>query len=59
MRAMLVSFAAYHLWLDPRQFGPHLARQFTDYEDTLQPAANAVRVTGLTPCESKPCQTIL
>ena len=32
MRAMLVSFAAYHLWLDWRQFGPHLARQFTDYE---------------------------
>ena len=29
---MLVSFAAYHLWLDWRQFGPHLARQFTDYE---------------------------
>ena len=32
MRAMLVSFAAYHLWLDWRRFGPHLARQFTDYE---------------------------
>ena len=32
MRAMLVSFAAYHLWLDWRQFGSHLARQFTDYE---------------------------
>ena len=32
MRAMLVSFAAYHLWLDWRVFGPHLARQFTDYE---------------------------
>ena len=32
MRAMLVSFASYHLWLDWRQFGPHLARQFTDYE---------------------------
>ena len=32
MRAMLVSFAAYHLWLDWRQFGPHLARQFADYE---------------------------
>jgi len=32
MRAMLVSFAAYHLWLDWRAFGPHLARQFTDYE---------------------------
>jgi deoxyribodipyrimidine photo-lyase len=32
MRAMLVSFASYHLWLDWRTTGPHLARQFTDYE---------------------------
>lgn len=32
MRAMLVSFAAHHLWLDWRRFGTHLARQFTDYE---------------------------
>ena len=32
MRAMLVSFASYHLWLDWRATGPHLARQFTDYE---------------------------
>ena len=32
MRAMLVSFASYHLWLDWRVTAPHLARLFTDYE---------------------------
>lgn len=32
MRAMLVSFASYHLWLDWRVTGPYLARLFTDYE---------------------------
>ncbi len=32
MRAMLVSFASYHLWLDWRITGKHLARVFTDYE---------------------------
>ena len=32
MRAMLVSFAAYNLWLDWRRFGSHLARCFLDYE---------------------------
>ena len=32
MRAMLVSFAAYHLWLDWRRFSHFLARQFIDYE---------------------------
>lgn len=32
MRAMLVSVASYHLWLDWRTTGPYLARQFTDYE---------------------------
>ncbi|MGF1450373.1 MAG: FAD-binding domain-containing protein [Opitutales bacterium] len=32
MRAMLVSFAAYDLWLDWRRFAPWLARQFIDYE---------------------------
>lgn len=32
MRAMVVSVAAYHLWLDWRAFGPGLARLFTDYE---------------------------
>ncbi len=32
MRAMLVSVASYHLWLDWRATGPILARRFTDYE---------------------------
>jgi deoxyribodipyrimidine photo-lyase len=32
MRAMLVSFASYQLWLDWRLTGHHLARLFTDYE---------------------------
>ena len=32
MRAMLVSFASYHLWLDWRRTAPFLARQFLDYE---------------------------
>ncbi|EDY83917.1 deoxyribodipyrimidine photolyase family [Verrucomicrobiia bacterium DG1235] len=32
MRAMLVSFAAYDLWIDWRHFKDHLARAFLDYE---------------------------
>ncbi|MDJ0683751.1 MAG: deoxyribodipyrimidine photo-lyase [Alphaproteobacteria bacterium] len=32
MRAMLVAVASYHLWLDWRATGRHLARLFTDYE---------------------------
>jgi deoxyribodipyrimidine photo-lyase len=32
MRAMLVSFSSYHLWLHWREPGLHLARVFTDYE---------------------------
>jgi deoxyribodipyrimidine photo-lyase len=32
MRAMVMSFAAYHLWLHWRQPALHLARMFTDYE---------------------------
>jgi deoxyribodipyrimidine photo-lyase len=32
MRAMLVSFAAHHLWLHWRSFAPYLARQFIDFE---------------------------
>lgn len=32
MRAMVVSFASYHLWLDWRAHGAILARYFTDYE---------------------------
>ncbi|GAB4390484.1 MAG: hypothetical protein Kow0045_28050 [Albidovulum sp.] len=32
MRAMLTAVASYHLWLDWRATGRHLARLFTDYE---------------------------
>ena len=32
MRAMLMAVASYHLWLDWRETGQHLARAFTDYE---------------------------
>jgi deoxyribodipyrimidine photo-lyase len=32
MRAMLMAVASYHLWLDWRETGLHLARMFTDYE---------------------------
>ena len=32
MRAMVMSFAAYHLWLDWRAPALHQARKFTDYE---------------------------
>ncbi|MEO0525502.1 MAG: FAD-binding domain-containing protein, partial [Pseudomonadota bacterium] len=32
MRSMLMAVASYHLWLDWRQTGLHLARQFTDFE---------------------------
>ena len=32
MRAMLVSFASYDLWLDWRKTSKYLATQFTDYE---------------------------
>ncbi|MEM1371943.1 MAG: FAD-binding domain-containing protein, partial [Pseudomonadota bacterium] len=32
MRAMMMSFASYHLWLPWRASGLHLARMFTDYE---------------------------
>ena len=32
MRAMLMSFASYNLWLPWRDSGLHLARQFVDYE---------------------------
>lgn len=32
MRAMLMSFASYHLWLPWRASGLHLARTFVDYE---------------------------
>ena len=32
MRSMLMAVASYHLWLDWRATGTHLARLFTDYE---------------------------
>lgn len=32
MRAVLTAFASYHLWLDWREPGLHLARLYTDYE---------------------------
>lgn len=32
MRAMLVAFASYHLWLDWRRTAPYMAGLFTDYE---------------------------
>ncbi len=32
MRAMLMAVASYHLWMNWRQPGEHLARMFTDYE---------------------------
>lgn len=32
MRALVVSFASYHLWLDWRHISRCLARMFTDYE---------------------------
>lgn len=32
MRAMVMAVASYHLWLDWRKTGLHLARMFTDYE---------------------------
>ncbi|PWR03183.1 deoxyribodipyrimidine photolyase [Meridianimarinicoccus roseus] len=32
MRSMLMAVASYHLWLDWRVTGLHLARRFTDYE---------------------------
>jgi deoxyribodipyrimidine photo-lyase len=35
MRAVLVSFAGYHLWLDWRKTGYHLASLFTDYEPDI------------------------
>ena len=36
MRAMLVSFATYNLWLDWKKIAPHLARLFLDYEPGIQ-----------------------
>lgn len=36
MRAMLVSFATYNLWLDWKKIAGHLARLFLDYEPGIQ-----------------------
>jgi deoxyribodipyrimidine photo-lyase len=49
MRAMLVSFASYHLWLDWRQTAPFLARLFTDYEPGIHYAQFQMQsgVTGI------------
>ena len=49
MRAMLVSFASYHLWLDWRVTGYHLAQIFTDYEPGIHYAQLQMQsgVTGI------------
>jgi len=49
MRAMLMSFAAYHLWLHWREPGLHLARLFTDYEPGIHWAQVQMQsgVTGI------------
>ncbi|MEM6973670.1 MAG: FAD-binding domain-containing protein [Pseudomonadota bacterium] len=49
MRAMLVSCAAYHLWLDWRRFGPVLARKFTDFEPGIHWSQSQMQsgVTGI------------
>ena len=36
MRAMLVSFASYQLWLDWKKTSKHMAKLFTDYEPGIQ-----------------------
>lgn len=47
MRAMLVSFASYHLWLDWRSFKDWLACQFIDYEPGIHIAQIQMQ-SGLT-----------
>jgi deoxyribodipyrimidine photo-lyase len=49
MRAMLVSFAAYHLWLHWRPVGVHLARCFVDYEPGIHWSQSQMQsgVTGI------------
>jgi deoxyribodipyrimidine photo-lyase len=49
MRSMLMSVASYHLWLDWRATGPHLARMFTDYEPGIHWAQAQMQsgVTGI------------
>lgn len=49
MRALLVSFASYHLWLDWRKTAPYLAQLFTDYEPGIHYAQFQMQsgVTGI------------
>jgi deoxyribodipyrimidine photo-lyase len=49
MRAMLMSFASYHLWLHWRQTGLHLARLFLDYEPGIHWSQSQMQsgVTGI------------
>ena len=49
MRAMLVSFGAYHLWLHWRQLGLHLARCFVDFEPGIHWSQTQMQsgVTGI------------
>jgi deoxyribodipyrimidine photo-lyase len=49
MRAMLVSFAAYQLWLHWREPALHLAREFLDYEPGIHYAQMQMQsgVTGI------------
>ena len=49
MRAMLVSFAAYHLWLHWRRPALHLARLFADYEPGIHYSQTQMQsgVTGI------------
>jgi deoxyribodipyrimidine photo-lyase len=49
MRSMLMAVASYHLWLDWRATGPHLARMFTDYEPGIHWAQAQMQsgVTGI------------
>ena len=52
MRAMLVSFASYHLWLDWRKTAPFLAQLFTDYEPGIHYSQFQMQSGGraLMPC---------
>ena len=49
MRAMLVSFASYHLWLHWRETSLFLARQFVDYEPGIHYCQHQMQsgVTGI------------
>ena len=49
MRAMLMAFASYHLWLHWRQPSLHLARRFTDFEAGIHYAQSQMQsgTTGI------------